>query len=58
MDFLLKFFGGAFALIALYLIVTNADKVNRILTGFSASSGNIFTVLQGNRGTLTNSSFL
>jgi len=58
MDFLLKFFGGAFALVALYLIVTNADKVNTILRSFSASSGNVFSVLQGNRGTLSNSSFL
>lgn len=59
MDFLFKFFAGAFGLIALYLIVSNADKVNTILSSFSRSSGNIFTVLQGRgNGTLTNSSFL
>lgn len=59
MDFLLKFFAGAFGLVALFLIVNNADKVNTILRSFSASSGNIFSVLQGqgSRG-LTNSSFL
>lgn len=49
MDFLVKFFAGAFALIALYLIVTNGNQVNTILKSFSASSSNVFTTLQGNR---------
>lgn len=52
MDFFLKFFAGAFALVALYLVVTNATQVNTILTSFSRSSGNIFSVLQGRSGTL------
>ncbi len=52
MDFLLKFFGGAFALIALYLIVQNASQVNTILKSFSSSSSNVFATLQG-RGTLS-----
>ncbi len=52
MDFLLKFFGGAFALVALYLLVTNAGQVNTILKSFSAGSSNIFATLQGRGGTL------
>jgi len=55
MDFLIKFFAGAFALVALYLIVQNASGVNQILTSFSKGSSNIFATLQGQRtGTLNN----
>lgn len=46
MDFLWKFFGGAFALIALYLIVANGREVNQILGSFATSSSQIFRTLQ------------
>lgn len=46
MDFLLKFFAGAFGLIALYLIVSNGRQVNDILTSFASSSSTIFRTLQ------------
>ena len=49
MDFLLKFFGGAFALIALYLIVNNYRGVNEILGSFGKSSSLVFSTLQGNK---------
>ena len=52
MDFLWKFFGGAFALIALYLIVVNGNQVNTILKSFAASSSQVFGTLQG-RGSAT-----
>lgn len=51
MDFLIKFFGGAFALIALYLIVRNANGVNQVLTSFAQGSSTVFSTLQGNRTT-------
>ncbi len=47
MDLLVKFFGGAFALIALYLIVRNSQGVNKVLEGFATGSSNVFATLQG-----------
>jgi len=49
MDFLLKFFGGAFALIALYLIVRNSSGVNEVLKSFAQGSSTVFSTLQGNK---------
>lgn len=48
MDFLIKFFGGAFALIALYLILRNYKGANEILSGFGKFNALTFSTLQGN----------
>jgi hypothetical protein len=45
-----KFFGGAFALILVYLLVKNAAGVNAILTGFARGSSQVFATLQGSGG--------
>ena len=46
MSFLDKFFASAFALVALFLILTNGRELNQILTGFAQSSSQIFKTLQ------------
>lgn len=46
MDILLKFIGGAFGLIALYLIVSNANSVNTVFNSFATGSSQIFRTLQ------------
>lgn len=42
-----KFFGGAFALVLVYLLVRNASGVNQILTSFARGSSQVFATLQG-----------
>jgi len=46
-DLATKFFAGAFALIAVYLILTQGAQVNIILNSFARSSSLIFSTLQG-----------
>jgi hypothetical protein len=41
-----KFLGGAFFLIALYLVF-NSENVSSILRSFGESSSNVFRTLQG-----------
>lgn len=48
MDFLEKFFAGAFGLILVYLLVKNWQGVNGILTGFAKFNQVTFSTLQGN----------
>lgn len=47
MDILVKFFGGAFALIGLYLVLRNYQGANKVLEGFATGSSNVFATLQG-----------
>jgi len=46
-SFLEKFFAGAFGLILVYLLVTNWQGVNQILSGFASFNAKTFSVLQG-----------
>lgn len=50
MQFFEKFFGGAFLLILVYLLVRNAGGVNKILQSFASGSSQVFSTLQGNGG--------
>lgn len=50
MSFLEKFFAGAFGLILVYLLVTNASGVNSILGGFASFNAKTFGTLQGRGG--------
>lgn len=49
MEFLLKFFGWGFALVALYLIIRNGSQVNTIMQSFAKGSSTVFRTLQGER---------
>jgi hypothetical protein len=42
-----KFFAGAFGLIALYLVVTNASGANTVLKGLGNFNATTFGTLQG-----------
>lgn len=42
-----KFFAGAFGLIALYLVVTNASGSNAVLKGLGSFNAQTFGTLQG-----------
>lgn len=50
MQFLEKFFAGAFGLILVYLLVANWQGVNGILDGFGKFNVRTFTTLQGRGG--------
>lgn len=50
MSLLEKFFAGAFALIAIYLFVFNADKTSQVIKAFASGSSNVFATLQGRGG--------
>jgi hypothetical protein len=47
MSTLEKFIAGAFALIAIYLFVFNADKTSMVIKAFASGSSNVFQTLQG-----------
>lgn len=47
MAFAEKFFASAFALIALYLIVFNANGANQVLSGLGEFNSQTFRTLQG-----------
>lgn len=42
-----KFFAGAFGLVALYLVVTNASGTNAVLKGLGSFNAQTFGTLQG-----------
>jgi hypothetical protein len=45
-----KFFAGAFALIAIYLVVVNSQGTSSVVSSLGSSLSNIFSTLQGNHG--------
>lgn len=47
MSTLEKFFAGAFALIAIYLFVFNANKSSEVISSFATGSAKVFQTLQG-----------
>lgn len=42
-----KFFAGAFGLVALYLLVSNASGANQVLKGLGSFNAQTFGTLQG-----------
>jgi len=49
-----KFFAGAFALIAIYLVVVNSSGTSTVVGQLGNSLSNVFSTLQGRGGGLGN----